>query len=331
MSKVVSISDVARDAGVSVATVSYVINNTKSVKPETKEKVECSIRNLGFRPNMIARSFKTGKKNLVAFVVPDIANNFFATLIESIEQVLAAKNVKLMILNTKETKKKELDLINVVANGVVDGFIIASTVEHYRELKTVLPSNLPLIFIDRKIEGCPYDSITVNCYKALCEGVENLISKGHRKIGYITGLSRISTTKERLKAYEDTMKAHSLYDPSLVVVGDSMRHCVDEHLEKLLDLGCTSIAISNNIMGAEAMIQMNRRGVIPGKDIEILGFLDGGEMQYGFHNIDLVCQPTAELGVAAGKRMLERLGNPNLSVSSIVLQAKFEPFTKVYQ
>lgn len=326
MAKVVSISDVAKDAGVSVATVSYVINNTKQVKPETREKVESSIRHLGFRPNMIARSFKTGKKNLVAFVVPDIANNFFSTLIESIEQVLASQNVKLMILNTKETKERELDLINVVANGVVDGFIVASTVENYKELKPVLPSNLPFVFIDRQIEKCPYDSITVNCYNALCEGVEYLISKGHKKIGYITGLSRISTTKERLKAYEDTMKAHGLYNPSLVMVGDSMRHCVDEHLQNILDMGCTAIAISNNIMGAEAMIQMNRRGLIPGKDIELLGFLDGEELQYGFHNIDLVCQPTAELGIVAGKRMLERLENPDMSASTIVLQAKFEPY-----
>ena len=103
----IGIQEVAQRAGVSTATVSYIINNKKQVSPETRKRVEQSIKELGYRPNEIARSFKTGKKNLVAFIVPDIANNFFSTLIEEIESVLASENYKLMILNTKETKQAE--------------------------------------------------------------------------------------------------------------------------------------------------------------------------------------------------------------------------------
>ena len=210
----VGIQDVARHAGVSTATVSYIINNKKSVSAETRKRVERSIKELGYKPNAIAQSFKTGKKNLIAFIVPDIANNFFSTLIEEIEGVLASRHYKLMILNTKETKIREIESINAVSSGIVDGIILASTMDSYSEIKSILPQSIPTILIDRELKDCPADSITVNCHDAVCKGVEDLIGKGHRKIGYITGLMHISTTVERLDAYKETMQQHGLCDPA---------------------------------------------------------------------------------------------------------------------
>lgn len=323
--KKVSIKDVARHAGVSPATVSYVSNNTKQISPETTERVRESIRILGYKPNSIARSFKTGKKQLIAFVVPDIANAFFATLIEEVETVLASEGYKLIIQNTKETKKRELDNINVASSGLVDGFIIASTLKDYHELNNVLPPSMPAIFIDRILPNCPNDSISVNCYDATCEGITHLINKGDKKIGYITGLAHISTTKERLLAYETTMKAHDLYDEKLIHIGNSMSHCVNQHLTSLLEYGCTAIVIANNIMATEAMIQMIESGISPGKDINLLGFKDSNQAQYGLQYMNLVCQPTAELGRLAGERMLERLADSSIPVRHDVLNARFIP------
>lgn len=323
--KKVSIIDVARHAGVSVATVSYVSNNTKQVSPETTKRVEESIKILGYKPNSLARSFKTGKKHLIAFVVPDIANAFFATLIEEIETVLACEGYKLIIQNTKETKKREIDNIDVASNGLVDGFIIASTLEDYHELDKVLPASMPVIFIDRLLPNCPSDTISVNCYDATCEGIVHLISRGQKKIGFITGLARISTTRERLLAYETTMKEYGLYDENLIRIGNSMSHCVNQHLTSLLDYGCTAITIANNVMATEAMIQMLESGILPGRDIELLGFKDSEQAQYGLQHMNLICQPTAELGRLAGERILERLAESSIPVRHDVLDAQFVP------
>lgn len=321
--KKVSIVDVAKHAGVSVATVSYVNNNTKQVSPETTKRVEESIKTLGYKPNVTARSFKTGKKHLIAFVVPDIANAFFATLIEEVEMVLAEKGYKLIIQNTKETKLREIESINVASSGLVDGFIIASTLEDYHELDNVLPASMPSIFIDRKLPGCPSDTLVVNCYEATCEGVRHLIDKGHTKIGYITGLAHISTTRERLLAYQNTMAEHGIYDENLIRMGNSMSHCVDHHLTSLLESGCTAIAIANNMMATEAMIQMLENGILPGRDIELLGFKDSDQPQYGLQHMNLVCQPTSTLGRLAGERIVKRLEDPSLPVQNEVLHATF--------
>ena len=319
-----NIHEVAKAAGVSAATVSHVINSTKQVSEKARETVLKAIKDLGYKPNMAARTFKTGKTKLIAFVVPDIANSFFATLIEEIETVLASKGFKLMILNTKETKSREIDSINAVACGMVDGFLIASTMEDYKELEGVLPEDIPAVFIDRKLPHCSRDTIIVNCYEAVERGIEYLIDRGHKKIGYITGLSRISTTTERLNAYENAMKAHGLYNKSLIKVGDSMSHCVDSHLSALLENGCTAICIANNVMATEAMMLMSQKGILPGRDVELMGFKDSDIAQYGLQHMSLVCQPTKEMGKLAGHQILELIESPSRPTSSIILNAVFQ-------
>ncbi len=322
--KKAGITDVAKRAGVSIATVSYTINNTKNVNPETRQKVEESIRALGYKPNMTARSFKTGKKNLVAFIIPDVANAFFATLIDEIETVLAEKGISLLILNTKESKEKEIEAINFASSGLVDGLLIASTLEDFNEMNGILSSSTPVVYLDRKIKNCPFQTITINCYDAVKEGIESLIEKGHTKIGYITGLSRISTTKERLLAYESVMKEHGLYDENLIRIGNSMSHCIKSHLDSILEIGCTSIVIANNVMATEAITQMRERGIIPGRDKEILGFQDSDIAQYGLHHMSLVYQPTRELGHIAGEEILKRLKSPKTKGQDIELKAEFK-------
>lgn len=127
----VTISDVARLAGVSTATVSHTINSTRYVSGETKEKVYRAIAELGYTPDASARSFRTGKKKTIGFIVPDISNKFFATMIESVENYLSAHGYHLIIANTKENPEREETNIRLLSAGLVDGLLIASTMEDF--------------------------------------------------------------------------------------------------------------------------------------------------------------------------------------------------------
>lgn len=321
----VSIRDVAGHAGVSTATVSHVINNTRFVKPETRELVLKSIEKLHYSPNATARSFKTGKRNLIAFIVPDISNAFFATLIEEVETVISKEGFKLLVINTKETKEREIDNLRLLTSGLVDGIILASTLENYSEISAVVPRDLPVILVDRNLPGAPYDSVTVANYMAVHNSVEYLIRKGHKKIGFFTGLPRISTTAERLEAYCAAMEKHNLYSDSLICAGTSMTALVSENLDKLLSRGCTALVISNNIMAIEAMMLLNQKGLRDRKYIELVGYKDSEQAQYGLQHMNLIQQPVVQLGRAAGKQLLERLKHPELPVQKILLQAEFQP------
>ena len=154
MSKV-SIRDVAALAGVSTATVSHVINNTRYVKEETKRLVLKSIEELHYSPDATARSFKTGKRNLIAFIVPDISNPFFATMIEEVENVISKEGFKLLVINTKETKEREIDNLRILSSGIVDGFVLASTVENYSDISGIVPPSIPVVLGDRSPLGAP--------------------------------------------------------------------------------------------------------------------------------------------------------------------------------
>lgn len=322
MSKV-SIRDVATHAGVSIATVSNVINNTRFVREETRNLVLKSIEELHYSPNATARSFKTGKRNMIAFIVPDISNPFFATLIEEVENVISRDGLSLLVINTKETKKREIESLKRLSSGIVDGFLVASTLESYEEMYGIVPDGLPVVLVDRTLSGASYDTVTVANYQAVCSGVEYLIKKGHEKIGFITGIPRISTTVERLEAYKDTMEKHHLYSDSLICTGTSMTSLVTDNLNALIKQGCTALVISNNLMAIEALTILSQRGIR--NEIELIGYKDSEQSQYGLQHMSLICQPVVELGRAAGKQLLERLKNPDMPVQKLLLQAEFQP------
>lgn len=321
----VSMRDVASRAGVSVATVSHVINNTRFVSQDTRQRVMQSIQELNFRPDPVARSFKTGRSNLIAFLVPDIANSFFSTLIEEVEDVIGREGYRLLVTNTKEIKQLELEKLHVLSNGLVDGLILASTLDSYQEIVPVLTRQIPMVFLDRKLQGCPCDTVIVEDYHAMYQGVEHLISLGHKKIGYITGLPHLSTTHKRLEAYKDALQKHHLYQENLVQIGTSMSRLVSQNLNVLLKEGCTALAVANNVMTNETVMQLLSRGLHPGREIDLLGYKESNQSQYGLQHMNLIYQPTVALGRTAGEQMLERLHFPDHPVREILLQAEFVP------
>ncbi len=321
----VNMQDVAKHAGVSVATVSHVINNTRFVKDNTKDKVLRSIEELHYRPDATARSFKTGKKNLIAFVVPDISNDFFSSLIEKIEDVLSSHNLNLLIVNTKETEQRELENLKLLSGGLVDGIILASTLPEYKPIASLIPSNLPLIMLDRYPHECFKDTVTVSSSHAIASAVGFLVEKGHKKIGYLTGLPRISTTAERLSAYEETMDKYGLYSDNLIRMGNSMPTGVAENLDSLLKEGCTALIISNNVMALEAMTFLYVKSPSTQPEIELVGYKDSEQPQYGLHHMHLIKQPVADLGRCAGELLLERIKHPDMPIQRIILNAEFVP------
>ena len=318
--------DVARHAGVSVATVSHVINNTRFVSPLTRERVLNSIRELDYSPDATARSFKTGRRNLIGFVVPDIANSFFATIIEESESVIARSGFRLIVVNTKETKQREADHLKALTSGVVDGLIVASTMENYSEFAPNISFPLPIVFIDRSLEGSLCDTITIQNYTAVYQGVETLIREGHTKIGYISGLSRLSTTVERLTAYRDAMIHYNL--PILdgfIQQGDSMSRSAVPHLAHLLEIGCTAVVVGNNVMADDVLYYLNEHDIKIGHGFSMIGYDDTDHTNYNMRRMHMVRQPAKDLGRLAGQQILERMEFPDRPIKSIVLQANFVP------
>ena len=324
----VTISDVARLAGVSTATVSHTINNTRYVSAETKDKVYKAIAELGYTPDASARSFRTGKKKTVGFIVPDISNKFFGTMIESVENYLSAHGYHLIIANTKEDADREETNIRLLSAGLVDGLLVASTMEDFDRFNALIPTDFPVVLVDRTFETKSYSSICVSNFQPIYRSVCRLAAKGAKRIGIVGGLPRLSSTQERIAAYREAIADCGLpQDESLIHYGNSMENSVQSCLDTLLDQNCDAIVVCQGLMASETIIYLHQKGIRLGEDIDLVSFVDYDTNLYQLYSgqMDCIVQPVEELGLAAGEQILRRIEKPDAPVFEKVLTSAYRP------
>ncbi len=320
-----TMKEVAARAGVSVATVSHVINESGLVKEETKQRVVEAIRDLNYSPNIMARTFKTGKKNTMGFIVPDIGSNFFASIIEEIENVLAQSSYKLIVANTREDTKREVETIRMMTSGLVDGLIISSAFTDFDLLKEYLPkkNNFPVIFVGRETLNCTFDSVTISDYSATRQSVEHLIQKGHKRIGYVSGLKYLSPIRERLRAYCDVLEEnHIPFDQA--IVRDVRYHAFDA-IKDLIEQKCTAIVAATNNVTYDAIIYFLNHGISLKNDVALVGYINDGSTSTELKSMVQILHPIKEMGLLAVNQLFERMKNPELPTKNIVLMGRFVP------
>ena len=328
----VTISDVARLAGVSTATVSHTINSTRYVSEETMEKVFKAIAELGYTPDASARSFRTGKKKTVGFIVPDISNKFFGTMIESVENYLSAHGYHLIIANTKENMEREEKNIRLLSAGLVDGLLIASTMDDFARLDNLIPAGFPVVLVDRTFEAKKYSSICVSNFQPIYRSICRLAGKGAKRVGIIGGLPRLSSTEERISAYRQAVADCGLaQEEALIRYGDSMENSAQACLDELLAQNCDGIVVCQGLMASETVIYLHKKGIQPGKDIELVSFVDydSNFNELYANQMDMIVQPVEELGRSAGEQILRRIENPEEPVFEKVLTSTYRSYDAV--
>jgi LacI family transcriptional regulator len=324
-----SIRDVARLAGVSVATVSHVVNGTRYVSDATRSKVVEAIENLRYTPNIMARSFKTGTRDTVGFIVPDIANGYFATLIEEVEDVLQARGLRLIVSNTREDVSREIDSLRMLSSGVVDGLVIASTLDDYREIEKILPPDFPVVLIDRALAHAPVDVITTDNSAAIYDGVSALISGGHRQIGFMASVRHLSTTAERVRGYRQALEDNLLpADDRLIRYLEAMTDPVGPSADSLVDAGCTAIVASNNVL-TNKLLADRHTGRWAAREVELLGYRDPAYIGYPLNEEPWLEEPIGEMGRLAGEAIVRRIEDPGAESRSTILTAVYGAATRL--
>jgi LacI family transcriptional regulator len=314
--------DVSSAAGVSVATVSHVLNNTKYVTEGMRKKVLDAVETLQYKPNITARNFKMGKQKTIGFIVPDIANSFFSTLINEVERVVAKQDYMLIVVNTQERPEKEKKQLRKLSSGLVDGVIIASAFDDYTLLQESPPPNFPLLFLDRKLRNCGCDTIIISNYHAVYASVERLLEKGHTKIGCVTGYQHLSTLSERLQAFRDCLTDHRVpVRENLILQVDIVNKNIIPDLEDFFKLDMTAVLFLNNTLTMTGFDYLMNNNVFLNRAIDAVGYSDEIWHEYAVRHMDIINQPISDMGRIAGERILERIENPDLERNNIILQA----------
>src|SRR6202162_5561239 len=219
-SKAASISDVARESGVSIFTVSAVVNNKAHVGKNLRQRVENAIRKLNYRPNLIARSLIKQKTQTIGMIVPDIANPFFPMVVRGAEDAAQKQGYNLLLCNSDDTLAKEERSVELLLSKRVDGILLTKAAEDFRpSLRQMIKEvNIPFVLVMRTYPKLTKDAVITDDYQGARDAVSHLARSGRRRIGLIGGPLKVSNAVARFEGFHDALKAEGLmYDPKLVI------------------------------------------------------------------------------------------------------------------
>jgi LacI family transcriptional regulator len=309
-----TIRDVASAAGVSIATVSAVLNGTARVSPKRSKLVHDAVEALGYAPHGPARSLRLGRTKAIGIVVGDIANPFFTSLIRIVEQRASEAGYFVIVANSDDDIDKELNLLRLFREQRVAGVLLAPAGDSEDYVETIRRAiDVPLVLIDRQLPGSPFDTVAVDNLKAAHMVTDYLVRLNHRRIAIVIGKQHLWTTEQRFNGYRDALRAAGIEpDSDLECVADSRTEAAYRIVQKLLagPNPPTAIFAANNLMmlGAfEAIIDMGFR--CP-EDISIAGIDDLPWSSALRPKLTTVAQPIEELGACALNMLLARVEHP---------------------
>src|SRR5919198_184220 len=182
-----TVQDVARRAGVSTATVSYVLNGTRFVSDSLRQRVLAAVRELHYEPNAAARTLRSNRSHTLGLILPDLRNPFFTEAVRGVEDVAQARGYTLLLANSDEDAEQEARHLRVLRSKHVDGLILAPAGGSYEELEQLVRADFPLVLLDRDLAGLRTCAVMLDNEAAAHAAVDHLIRLGHRRVGMITG------------------------------------------------------------------------------------------------------------------------------------------------
>lgn len=308
------IKDVALEAGVSTATVSHVINETKYVTEATRRKVLDAVEKLNFYPNAHARSLASGKSNIIGLLVSDISNPFFPELIKSIEAAAFDHGYNIMLFNTNYDAVRAADYVRRLIELKVAGVAMMTAELEPALIDELMNKQVNVVFNDLGMVTQHMSNIILDYSAGIEEAVRHLISLGHENIAHIAGSSRIRSGVIRREAFLSAMKTHAPKVPEPAVIeGDfrfeSGRMAATEILA-MTELP-TAVVVANDMMALGAMQEFKAAGLsIPG-DISIVGFDDIAFASLSDPPLTTVCSPRVEIGRRAIEALMSTIENKN--------------------
>lgn len=320
-----TMADVARAAGVSPATVSHVLNGTRTVLPETSDAVWAAIERCGYIHNTLARSLASGRTNTLGVAIPAITNPYFADTLKGIEAAAVERGYTLLFADPRDLPDHEFTVVSNLHQHRVDGIILAPSADPRRTVRYLAEQNVPTVLADR-ILGDGYDQVSAENTESTAELVDHLAELGHRRIGFVAGIDGLSTTRERLAGYRDGLRRNGIdADPELCREGSSASETARVATEELFTRTRppTAVVTANNAMTIGTMQGLRDLGLRVPDDVALVGFDDFPWADLFAPRLTVVAQPTAEIGAEAVRLLLDRLDDPHRAPVERRLRSRF--------
>ncbi len=307
-----TLRDVARRAGVSIATVSYVLNGTRPVSPEVEARVWEAVATLRYRPNRLARGLRRKRTHVLGLIVPDSANPFFAEIARGLEDLSFAHDYSVILCNSDGDPVKEQRYLGVLIEQQVDGIALVSACATPVHLAVLRERGIPFVVVDRDLPGLEADCVLADNFQGGYLATRHLLERGHQRIACIAGPSDLTPSADRARGYWKAMEEAGI-EPLKIWIrrgdfrAESGYHVARDFLSLPPAIRPTAIFACNDLMAIGAMRAIGEAGLSIPHDIALVGFDDIVLASYVIPPLTTVAQPTYEMGRLAGELLLRRI------------------------
>jgi LacI family transcriptional regulator len=308
--KAASIYDVAREARVSVFTVSAVVNHKSHVGKKLRERVEVAIRKLNYRPNLLARSLAKQKTHTIGMIVPDISNPFFPMVVRGAEDAAQKRGYNLLLCNSDDTQEKEENALELLLSKRVDGILLTKAICDLSPplRKLVQEMKVPIVLVMRTYPKISRDAVITDDYQGAYEAVCHLARSGRKRIGLIGGPRKVSNGKARWEGFRDALKANNLdFDPNLVIDGDYRVESGYRAGNLLLSHRPDGVYVANFLMTVGLLKAAEEMGLRCPEDFGLVSFDDYPWLGIFHPKLTTVELPKYQLGQEAVELLLDRI------------------------
>ncbi|MED4280287.1 LacI family DNA-binding transcriptional regulator [Priestia megaterium] len=318
-----TIYDVAKEAGVSISTVSKVLNNTGSIAEKTRKKVRDTMHQLDYQPSVVASVKK--RIQTIGLLIPNIANPFMAEIARGIENHVKKFGFSLMICSTDNDLKNEIEYISILKQKYIDGIIIATGLKEDKAIKELLKADIPVALLSRDVSSLAVDAVLVDDFLGGYEATKHLISLGHKRIAMITEDIRFPTIGARFEGYKRALEEAGLpYDESLVSLNNTSLDEGKQSTRELLHLSIppTAIFASTEFLAIGAIQGAREFKIKVPRDLSIIGFDDTVLSTICDPPLTTIAQPIHEMSKKVVELLIQEIEDSKETKQRIVLSPK---------
>ena len=317
MKKNLTLKQIAKELDVSISTVSKALKNSDEISEATRQKIQAFAKLYNYKPNNIALSLKNRKTKTIAVIIPEIVHDFFAMVISGIENLANQYGYNVLICLSNESYEREVINMEMLASGSIDGFVISLSKEtqakkDYHHIKEIINQGMPVVMFDRVTREVYTDKVIIDDVLATQEAIQYFISKGRKKIGFITTPDYISVGRLRTEGYKRTLEANGIaIDENLILrIEDESK--IDTMINEFFNNNkFDAVMAVNELYAVNVLRNAKKRGIRVPEDLFLIAFTDGVISRNSIPSISTVKQNAYKMGEIAARLLIKKLESEN--------------------
>ena len=314
MSNPITLKQLAKELNLSISTVSKALKDSYEINENTIARVKALAKKHNYRPNRMALSLKNNQTKTIGVIIPNILNYFFSKVLLGIEDEANKNGYQIIICLSNNKYQKELQSLELLSDGSVDGFILSIAREtqrdkHHSHFKKIIDDNYPIVMFDRVSDNVDCDKVIIDDFEATFNATNYLLNKGRKKIVLISTLSNLGIGKQRANGYKEALKKHQPYKNDVIVIAITDKTQYDTIIDKLFKdhKDIDGVLTTNNVSAVTVIKIAQQKGLQIPKDISIIGFSDDNISRLSYPKLSTIDQNAFEIGKKAASTLITRL------------------------